>query len=402
MSIATLSSPGTIGVGLVGSGFMGRAHAQAFRAVGGLFDLPLRPRLSMLADTTMDGATRAAASLGFEHACDDWRELVADPNVDLVAITTPNALHAPIALAALAAGKHVYCEKPLSVTLDEATRMCAAARAAGTVTAVGFNYLANPMLQVAREIVASGEIGEITFYRGIHAEDFMADPAAPFSWRCRPDQAGGALADIGSHALSMARFLLGDVERVFASLDTIHHRRPDPARPGTMLPVTIDDSAHMLLRFHDRPLTAHVCTTWLASGRDMQLGFEIAGTRGGLSFSQERFNELRLYRAGEAPGRSGFRTLHAGPAHGDYGAFCPAPGHQIGFGDLKTIEVARLLGAIAGHGTPIVDFDSAAMIAALSDAARRSSLEERWISLPRDAPAAAAAYASPANSEVDR
>ncbi len=368
-----------VGIGLVGSGFMGRAHALAFRNVGGVFPLARQPRLELLADHPEERAVAAAASLGFRRATGDWAALVRDPAVDVVAIATPNRLHAPIALAAIEAGKHVYCEKPLATRLHDAIAMTRAAAAAGIVTMVGFNYLKNPLIATAREIVRSGEIGEITGFRGIHAEDFMADPEAPFSWRCEPAEAGGALADIGSHILSMARYLLGGVEAVCGRLDTIHAERP--VAGGDRRVVSVDDQASMLVRFKGHPFTASLSTSWLATGRDMQLAFELTGTRGALCFTQERFNELRLYRTGAAAGRGGFTTLNAGPAHGDYAAFCPAPGHQLGFNDLKTIEVRRLLDAVAGRAPSDMDFAGALAIARAVEAIRLSSAQGRWVAL---------------------
>ncbi|HSK40199.1 MAG TPA: Gfo/Idh/MocA family oxidoreductase, partial [Arenibaculum sp.] len=167
-----------VGIGLIGSGFMGRAHALAFRTVAGVYELPASPTLAILADADEGRAAQAAASLGFRRSTGDWRALVNDPEVDIVAITTPNALHKPMSLAAIAAGKNVYCEKPLATSVADAREMAEAAEAAGVATLVGFNYLKNPMISLAREIIDSGEIGEITGFRGIHAEDFMADPSS--------------------------------------------------------------------------------------------------------------------------------------------------------------------------------------------------------------------------------
>ena len=367
-----------LGIGLVGSGFMGRAHALAFRAVDGLFRLQRRPRLELLADRSEPEARQAAAELGFARATADWRALVCDPAVDIVAIATPNALHAPIALAAIANGKHVYCEKPLATSLADAAAMTQAARIAGVVTLVGFNYLRNPMIVTAREIVRSGEIGAITGFRGIHAEDFMADPAAAFSWRCEPEQDGGALADIGSHIVAMGRFLLGEVGSVCGRLDTIHHRRPGP--DGAMVPVRVDDQAAMLVRFRDHDFTASLQASWLASGRTMQLAFELTGTKGAIAFTQERFNELHLYRADAAGrARNGFTTIEAGPLHGAYAAFCPAPGHQLGFNDLKTMEVKHLLDAVCGEAASDMDFEAALAVSQVLDAVRRSSSKACWV-----------------------
>ncbi len=375
----TANAAATVGIGLIGSGFMGRAHALAFRAACGVFPLRQLPVLEVLADTTEQRAREAARSLGFRRATADWHALIADPAVDIVAIATPNRLHAPMALDGIARGRHVYCEKPLATTLDDAIAMTRAAEAAGVVTMVGFNYLKNPIVETAREIVRSGEIGEVTGYRGIHAEDFMADPEAPFSWRCEPDEAGGALADIGSHAIAMARYLLGEVEEVCGRLDTIHRSRP--LTGGGRREVPVDDQASLLLRFRGRPFTASVSASWLASGRDMQLAFELSGTKGGLVFTQERFNELRLFRTGGERARAGFNTINAGPAHGSYGAFCPAPGHQLGFNDLKTIEVRRLLDAVADGSLTDAPFREALQVTRVMEAARLSSASGRWVEL---------------------
>ena len=370
----------SLGIGLVGSGFMGRAHALAFRSVGGVFDLPAAPVLEILADIDAETAARAAAALGFRRSTGDWRALVADPAVDIVAVAAPNALHGPVSLAAIAAGKPVYCEKPLATGLAEAETMARAAEKAGVVTLVGFNYLRNPMIALAREIVASGEIGEVTGFRGIHAEDYMADPATPWSWRCDPAQAGGALADIGSHIISMARHLLGEIEAVCGRLDTVHRRRPI-ARGGTgTREVTVDDQAHALIRFAGGA-SGTLSASWVATGRKMQLAFEVTGTRGAIEFTQERLNELKLHKAGGPKGRDGFTLICAGPDHPDYGAFCPAPGHQLGFNDLKVIEARTLVEAVAGTGRAWPDFREACEVERVVEAIRRSSAEGRWVPL---------------------
>jgi predicted dehydrogenase len=364
----------TLGIGLIGSGFMGRAHALAFRTVSGVFDLPAAPTLEILADTNAEKAAHAAASLGFRRSTADWQALVNDPAVDIVAITTPNALHKPMSLAAIAAGKHAYCEKPRAVTAADARDMAEAAEKAGVVTLVGFNYLKNPMIALAREIVESGEIGDVTGFRGIHAEDFMFDPATPYSWRCDPAHAGGALADIGSHIIAMARYLVGEIVEVNGQLDTIHNQRPAASGSQELRAVTIDDQANFLVRFAGG-VTGNISASWIATGRKMQLAFELIGTKGSIDFTQERFNELKLYRTGQQKGREGFTLITAGPDHRDYGAFCPAPGHQIGFNDLKAIEVKALIEAVAGTGKPYPDFREAYEVERVVEAVQRSSVE---------------------------
>ncbi|MGB3318325.1 MAG: Gfo/Idh/MocA family oxidoreductase [Sphingopyxis granuli] len=366
-----------LNIALIGSGFMGRAHALAFAAADRTFDLPRAPHVALLADRDLPKATAAAASLGIARASGDWREAIDDAGIDLVAIATPNRLHAPIAIAALDAGKAVYCEKPLATTIAESEAMTAAAAASGLPTAVGFTYLYNPMIVLARELIAGGEIGEVTAFRGIHAEDFMASADASFNWRCEPDQAGGALADIGSHIIAMARHLVGDIAVVSGRLHTAYPTRRDAQ--GTDRTVTVDDQMDAVIEFASGA-TGTLAASWIASGHKMGLAFEVSGTRGSIAFTQERFNELRLYRSG--PGRTnGFTTICAGPEHGDYGAFCPAPGHQIGYNDLKTIEVKAVVEAAAGLPSAAKSFADALAVERVADAIRRSHREGCWIGL---------------------
>jgi predicted dehydrogenase len=363
-----------LGVGLVGSGFMGRAHAFAFNAVSQVFDLPLKPELAVLADINQHQADTAARQLGFAKAVADWRALVEDPAVDIVAITAPNALHKPIALAALKAGKPVYCEKPLAATLADAKEMLEAARASGLVTLTGFNYLKNPIIGLVRDIVRSGEIGELIAFRGIHAEDYMVDPAAPHSFRTDP-VGGGVLMDLGSHIISLARHLVGPIEEVSAATSTLHNMRPSKEGPK---PVTIDDHSHVIARFANGA-QGTITASWVTPGRKMQLEFELVGSRGSIVFSAERFNELHLFTMDQRQGRQGFKTLLAGPDTPPYGNFCPAPGHQLGFNDLKTIEVAHLIMAIAGKEKPNPDFQEAYEIQRTVAASLRSAHENTWV-----------------------
>lgn len=367
----------SVGIGLVGSGFMGRCHANAFRSVAGLFDLALEPSLNVLADANDELAAVAAQSLGFSRGTGDWRCLVADDTVDIVAITAPNQLHAPIANAAIAAGKTVYCEKPLSSTVASALEMTEAAEHAGVITLVGFNFLRNPMIKFAREIIKNGEIGEVTGFRGRHAENYMSDPDIPHSFRTDP-QGGGALADIGSHIISMARYLIGPIVEVQAECRTIHTRRPIEAGSSQRSFVKVDDMTHALVRFKNG-VSGSLEANWAATARTMDLSWEISGTKGALAFTQERMNELQLWSSSK--GRSGYTKVEAGPAHSPYGAFCPAPGHRLGFNDLKVIEVAELLAAHAGGAPCGPSFREAYEVQRIVEAMQRSHIERKWIKL---------------------
>jgi predicted dehydrogenase len=344
-------------IGLVGSGFMGRCHTNAFRAVSGLFDLPFEPVCDTLADISDDAAKQSAAALGFARATGDWRTLCADPTLGMVAVAAPNALHEAIVMAALSAGKHVYCEKPLSTTLESAQRMTSAAQNAGVVTMVGFNFLRNPMISLARELIEEGEIGEIVSFRGRHAENYMADPDVPHSFRTDTD-GGGALADIGSHIISMARYLLGPITQATGVSRTIHKTRPIICGSSERSSVLVDDVTFALVEF-ESGAAGTIEANWAASGRTMDLSWEITGTKGALAFSQERMNELLLCKGYGGGRTSGFTKIESGPNHPPYGQFCPAAGHHLGFNDLKVIEVAQLIEAIGGGINQGPDFQEA-------------------------------------------
>jgi len=367
----------TIGVGLIGSGFMGKAHALGFASANRVFRLPLTAELAVLADAPHAVAARAAEALGFPRATGDWRRLVDDPAVGIVSITTPNALHGEMALAAIAAGKHVYCEKPLAPTAAEAGTMALAAEKAGVATQVGFNYLKNPMVKLARDLVAAGEIGVVRSFRGIHAEDFMADAANPWTWRLDPSGGGGALADIGSHIVAMARYVVGPIAQVLGECATLVKQRPFE---GGQRAVEVDDVATAVLRFASGAVGT-IEANWMATGRKMGLEFEVSGSGGAIRFAQERFNELRLYRTAEPAPLRGFRTIEAGPEHDPYGAFCPAPGHGLGFNDLKTIEVRDFLRAVAGERPGHADFREGWEVAKTVEAIYRSAREGGWVAV---------------------
>ncbi|WP_425099423.1 Gfo/Idh/MocA family protein [Tropicibacter sp. S64] len=365
-------------VGLIGSGFMGKAHTFGYASAAKVFDLAVNPVLHTLADISDAAASKAASALGFAHATSDWRKMVDDPAIHVVNITAPNALHKDMALAAIAAGKHVYCEKPLAPLVADAREMAEAAEAAGVKTQVGFNYLCNPMLKLAREMIEAGELGEIRGFRGLHAEDYMADATGPYTFRHDP-AGGGALADLGSHVLATAEYLLGPVTEVMGDCVTMIPERPDGY--GGVKAVTVDDVARAFLRFASGA-NGSLEANWIATGRKMQHDFEVWGSKGALTFSQERFNELHFFDTRDAKGRQGFRRIEAGPDHAPYGRFCVAAGHQIGFNDLKAIEVARFLEAITSGAPEPYGFRAGLRIQMLVEAIHQSSSERAWRSVP--------------------
>jgi predicted dehydrogenase len=368
-----------IGVGIIGTGFMGKAHGLAYRAVAGIFPVRLKPVLETVADNNKEAGERAGRQLGFKRVTHDWKDLVEDPRIEIVSITTPTPVHKEMALAAIKAGKHVHCEKPIAPTADDAREMTEAAEKAKIITQVGYNYIKNPLIELARQMIAEGELGEITGFRGIHAEDYMGNPEMPHNWRIDPEGGSGVIADLGSHIIGIARFLLGPISEVSADLETVIKERPVAAGAKEKRKVVVDDIARLIVRFA-RGCGGMIEANWIATGRKMQLAFEITGSRGALVFTQERLNELLVFRSGKN-GREGFTRIEAGPPHYPYGLFCVAPGHQLGFNDLKTIEVADFLEAIDGGKLKGPDFREAWEIQKVIDTAVRSGRDRSWLSI---------------------
>lgn len=362
-------------IGLIGTGFMGKAHVFGYATATRVFDLAFQPVFHTVADVTDEAARRAALQYGFANATSDWRKIINDPDIDVVNITAPNALHKEMSLAAIAAGKHVYCEKPLAPLAANAAEMADAAEAAGLKTQVGFNYICNPMFALARDMIQSGELGEVRAYRGYHAEDYMVDEEGPFTFRHDPS-GGGAFADLGSHTLATAEFLCGPITQVMGDTVTVIGERPDGR--GGRRRVEVDDIGRAFLRF-ESGTTGSVEASWIATGQKMSHDFEVYGSKGGLTFSGERLNELRYFPVSDRGGRQGFRTILAGPDHSPYGNFCVAPGHQIGFNDLKAIEVAGYLDAIAGRRNEPFNFRKGLRIQSLVETVQQSSREGRWL-----------------------
>jgi predicted dehydrogenase len=364
-----------LGVGLIGTGYMGKCHALAWNAVAPVFgDVP-RPKLAVLCEVDQALAAQRAGEFGFAESTADWRQLVAHPDVDVVSITTPNAFHAQMAIAALTAGKHVWCEKPMATSLGDAEAMLAAAKAAGTVAGLGYNYIQNPAIRLAQRLIAEGAIGAVNHVRVEMDEDFMADAGAFFSWKSEAASGHGALDDFGVHAFSLITVLVGEVEAVMADMARPYAERPLAA--GGRRAVETHDIATLLLRLSNGAsgLAALDRSAW---GRKGRIALQLFGAKGTISYDQERMNEIELYTADGPADRQGFRRILTAPAHPPYDRFIPAPGHGLGFNELKIIECRELLRAIAGEPAHLLDFSAGLRIERTVEAAARSFREGRW------------------------
>jgi predicted dehydrogenase len=381
-----------LNIGLIGSGFMGQAHADAYRRAGVLYrDLPAKPRLFMLADASDEMAQSAASRFGFEKSTGDWRKLVADPNVDVVDITSPNLMHSEMALAAIAAGKHVYCEKPLAVTLAEAEAMAAAAKKAGVKTMVAFNNIKTPAAMLAKQIIARGEIGTPMRFRGWFDQGFYNDPDLPFSWRLTRKEAGsGALGDLGSHVISVAQFLMGEAESVVAAEQIFFPTRPVPqggsgyaARAGADAPRAVvenEDQLQALVRFKSGA-GGVIEASRVAAGKVFGLYWEVSGTKGTIIMDGERFNELKIARFDDPKPDRGFKTLYAGSQVPQYSAFFgfDFAGGGLGYFDVKVIEVRDLIEGVCNAHDCYPNFEFGLGNQRIIEAIERSLETKGWV-----------------------
>lgn len=362
-----MSSPGArprLGVGMVGYAFMGAAHSHAWRTAARVFDLPLEPAMVALCGRDAAAVTAAAARQGWQSAETDWRALIARDDIGLVDICVPGDLHAPIAQAALAAGKHVLCEKPLANSVAEAEAMAAAAAraaAAGVRSMTGFNYRRMPAIVLARSLVVQGRLGTIRHVRATYLQDWLNDPSFALTWRLDRERAGsGALGDLGAHIIDLAQYLTGTlITEVSGTTTTFVTERPvagwaahKPARG----PVTVDDAAAFTARMGDGATLGTFEVTRCAAGRKNALRIEVNGERGSLAFDLERPSELEYHDQDADPLTAGFRrVLVTEPGHPYLDGWWP-PGHVLGWDVTFTHEIADLMRSIAAGTDPRPSF----------------------------------------------
>ena len=379
---------------MIGYAFMGAAHSQGWRTAPHVFDLPLTPEMALLVGRSPEPLAEAAQKLGWAATETDWRRAVERDDIDLVDICTPGDTHAEIAVAALEAGKHVLCEKPLANTVAEAERMAEAANKArvnGVRAMVGFTYRRVPAVALARRLVEQGRIGEVRHVRAQYLQDWIADPEAPLSWRLQKEKAGsGALGDIGAHAADLAQYVIGDsISDVSGSLTTFVKERPLAAGHSGLTftasvergPVTVDDAAAFLARFRGGAVGVFE-TTRFARGRKNALRLEVNGSRGSLAFDFENMNYLEFYDAEEDPDTAGFhRILVTEPEHPYVAAWWPA-GHGLGYEHGFSHQVVDLVTAIAGGTDPAPSFADGLQVQRVLAAVESSAGSGRWESVP--------------------
>jgi predicted dehydrogenase len=376
-----------IGVGLIGFGWLGQAHSRSVRRLPTLFgERGFDAELVVCADTVPERLSEAVEAFGYGEAVADWRRVVEHPGVDVVFIAAPNRLHLELIEAAAAAGKDVFCEKPVGGTPEQTERAARAAREAGVITGVGYNYRWAPLVRYSAQLIADGRLGEITNYRGRFFSMYGSDPLGPLSWRYRLDEAGhGASTDLLSHAVDLAIMLLGPITRVVGTTETFIRERPVSAA-GThygrgsaddpRAPVTNEDYAGMLCEFACGARGTFEASRTIV-GPESQMAFDVYGTRGALSWNLERLNELQVYLAEDEP-HTGYRTVFGGDRFPYHGHFVPGSANGIGFEDLVVIEDFEFLRSVAERRPHRPGFEDALAFVRVQAALLESVRTGRW------------------------
>ena len=345
-----------LGISVIGLGWMGRVHTTAYkRALEHFPDLGVRPRLVVACDVSAE-RRRHAELMGFERTVDDWRAVIADPAVDVISVTTPNALHREIATAVAEAGKHLWVEKPVGRGVDETIAVAEAARKAGVVNEVGFCYRFAPAVEHARRLIAAGAIGDVNHYRGIFLADYANRPDSAASWRFFREAAGsGVLGDLMAHVVDLTHFLVGPIDRLSGRTATMIPKRPrlevgvgthfSRVETDDLVDVENEDWAGALVEFEGGTLGSLEASRVVVGPR-VRLRVEVHGTEGALAWELERMNELERSQLPADGSDEGYTTVFAGPGHGEFGAFQPGAGIPMGYDDLRVIEASTFLAGV--------------------------------------------------------
>jgi predicted dehydrogenase len=365
-----------VGIGVAGYGMMGKAHSYAYTVAPVMRTLPVRPRLRVISGRDKDRVARAASAYGFERSVTDWRDLIERPEVDIVDICTPPGTHAEIAIAAAAAGKAVICEKPLAISYAEADRAGEAVRQAGVLNAVGFNYRRLPAVSLMKRMVDEGAVGRVRLLRATWLSDEFVDPAIPFDWRFDRSMGGSTIADLGSHLIDMALWMVGGIAEVSAQSETFVRERANPRGTGSIA-VTVDDASAALLRF-ESGATGVLEMARTAVRRPCDFTIEVNGETGTLVFEYARLNELQYGDGTDKPGLYGMRRIRAEHETHPYARSWWPIGQGVGYGASFVNHIGDLLERWpAGPWEP--DFAQGASVQAVCEAIERSANEKRWV-----------------------
>ena len=378
-----------LNIGLIGHKFMGKAHTHAYTDVSIFF----KPEIDVVKHTICsneESVKEVAQQWGWQNTTFDWHDVINNPDIDVVDIAAPSIIHAVISIAAANAGKHVFCEKPLALTLSDAKKMVDAADKAGVVNMIGFNYRRVPALTLAKMLIDDGEIGEIFHFRGIYQQSWLADKAFPLAWRLRKKDAGyGSHGDLGAHVIDIARYLVGEFSKVSCTQQTFYKKRPIPEIEDGLVAIAgdkigtvdVDDTSQMLVKFADRKTAGYIEVTRYGTGHRNQNRIEINGSKGAIVFDMEKMNELEFYTTSDKSYIQGFRRIQVGEADHPYTANWWPAGHIIGYGDTFVNQVYDFISAIRDHKKVKPDFKDGYICQVILDAAQKSAETGGWVEI---------------------
>ncbi|TWT13133.1 Gfo/Idh/MocA family protein [Planomicrobium sp. CPCC 101079] len=378
-----------VNIGMVGYKFMGKAHSNAYRTLPMFFPESPKPIMKAICGRNMEAVATAAEQFGWEESTVNWKDLLSRVDIDVIDINAPSNVHKEIAVAAAEAGKHLYCEKPLALSLKDSRDMLKAAEKAGIKHMTGFNYRFTPAIMLAKKLIDEGRLGDIFHFRAWFLQDWIVDPDFPLVWRLQEEIAGsGALGDLGAHLIDLAHYLVGSIDEVIGMSETFIKERPLPEETGGLSatsgnktekgPVTVDDATLFLARFANGALGSFEATRF-ATGHRSTNSFEINGSKGSVIFDFERMNELQVYFSDDRDDVQGFRrVLATDPAHAFSAAWWPA-GHPIGYEHTFTHAFVELLAAIKEDRQPVPNFNDGVKCQQVLEAVELSTRDKKWI-----------------------
>ena len=369
-------------VGFIGAGWMGCYHMTGYQGVRHAYGDTVCPVFEMVCDCNEEAAKAAAAKYGFHRRTTRWEDVIHDPAIELVVIATPNDMHAPIAIAAAKAGKHIVCEKPMANALEDGKAMSEAVKAAGVCSLVDFIYRKMPGNVYARDLIRAGKLGDIITYRGAFDCSYCADPSTPSTWRQYASHAGtGALGDLTAHVISLSDMLVGEeIIEVFADWEAVYPTRPKAAGAADAVAVDTDDHIYAIVRYKNGRM-GQMSSSRISVGKPCALAYEIQGSQGTVKFDLTRLNEIQYYDGGTTGGERGFKTLKGNTFHGDYKAFCTTDELGVSYADVMAIQAHDMLEAIVNGKQIDIDIPYGYYVDRVMAAMADSAKSGKWVAV---------------------
>ena len=371
-----------IHVGLIGAGFIGTFISSGFYGIRKAYGTEIVPVFEAVAEPVQELAKKAQDTFGYKKIYSDWKDLIADKDVEIVIIGTPNNTHKDIAIAAANMGKHIFCEKPLSISVDDSREIAEAVKKSGIISLVDFIYTKCPVQEYAKELIEKGKLGQIVSYRAEFDCLYCANPETPMTWRQYSKLAGtGALGDLTSHLIALSDMLVGNamgkIEEVCAAWDTPYDKRIE-LKTGEMAEVDTDDQIYILLKYESGRI-GQMSSSRIVHGKSCSMGYEVEGSKGVIKYNVQRMNELQYANGEGDPEQVGFLTIDGNPNHGEYSKFSPMGALGVSYADLMCMQSYKLLKAVSENKPVDIDIPYGYYVERVCGAMEKSAREGRWV-----------------------